>query len=138
MGIWKRLTLCVVAGALAAAGMLTAARAEAIPNGCKDDLWWTLNSTRRLICDGPMFEDGSWNRLRVFYTPAHNVPLTTNCYGTYSISCTTTGGYFVPYSESSNEIYPVTPATKLPDEPGYLGDATLSVAPTGDTRLQYS
>jgi len=103
------------------------ATARALPPGCQDDLWWTLQATRRLICDGKLFEDGHWNRLRVFYTPAHHVPLTTNCYGYSYISCTTTGGYDVAYHEASNEIYIVTPDTVLPDEPGYLGDATLSL-----------
>ena len=97
--------------------------------GCQDDFWWTLQATRRLICDGTLRADGGWLRLRVFYTPAHRVPQTTHCYGRYSVTCTTTGGYDVAYSESANEVYPVMPDTVLPDEPGYLGDATANLHP---------
>ena len=104
------------------------ATARATPAGCQDDFWFVLlQSTRRLICDGPMQPDGSWNRMRVRYTPRHYVPITTNC---YRYSCTSYGGYWVDYSEAENIIYPVNPNAEnkpLPDEPGYLGDATASL-----------
>ena len=102
---------------------MATANATPIPYGCQDDLWWTLQATRRLICDGTLQTNGSWMRLRVMYTPAHQVPVT--CYGRYYVTCS--GGYFVDYNEAANETYIVTPETKLPDEPGYLGDATANL-----------
>jgi len=120
--------------AIAAAGIATAAfsglglagctapkaQADAI-SGCEDLLWIVpFQSTRRAICDGVRRPDGSWLRARVFYTPEHYKPLTTNCYGRYSVSCTTTGGYWVPYNEARKETYIVFDHNVLPDEPGHL------------------
>lgn len=103
------------------------ATARATPAGCQDDLWWTIDATRRLLCDGPMFADGTWNRLRIRYTPAHYVPFTCS-YSRYYSSCS--GGYHVEYSEAEHIIYPINPNGEnkvLPDEPGYLGDSTAGV-----------
>jgi hypothetical protein len=47
--------------------------------------------------------------------------MTTNCYGRSYVSCTSSGGYYAPYAETDNEVYPVTADTVLPDEPGHLG-----------------
>jgi hypothetical protein len=73
-----------------------------------------------LICDTPIRTDGSWSRERAIWVPAHQVPLTTNCYGTYSVSCTTTGGYWADLSVLEDETYVVFPDNVLPDEPGHL------------------
>lgn len=109
------LALAAVGGAGAMALSTPAARADT-GIGCKTDLWGFLASQRRTVCDGPVRADGSWERVRVFWTPAHQVPLT--CYGTYFITCN--GGYFVSERVNSTERYPVTPATVLPDEPAHL------------------
>lgn len=87
---------------------------------------------RRTICDGPRRADGSWNRVRVLYTPAHTTNASSSCYGTYSVSCT-----FYP-SESydtaiiERQTYPVSDAPgavnlPLPDEPGWLPPGTDNV-----------
>lgn len=107
-------------GALVAAGIAYAGEASADPAGCTTDLWGFLGSQRRTICDGPILPDGSWSRGRLFWIPAHQVPLRTSCSGTYYVSCTSTGGYFQPYTEIGLETYWVTPDTVLPDEPGHL------------------
>jgi hypothetical protein len=111
---WPLFLLTVAMMIIGSAVGISIAKADP---GCQDDLWITLQGTRRAICDGPMQSDGSWQRARVFYTPEHYVPQTTNCYGYHYISCNTSGGYFVPYHEASREVYVVTPETKLPDEP---------------------
>lgn len=88
---------------------------------CVDDLWWTLQATRRVLCDGPMQPDGSWTRAREFYTPAHNVPLTCSTYGgSYYSSTSCSGGYWVPRQSEGIETYPVNPVIKLADEPGHI------------------
>ncbi|ASR85576.1 hypothetical protein I5G80_gp068 [Mycobacterium phage Krueger] len=110
-------------GALAAAASLTLApvsRADDYDPGCKIDLWGFLGSSRRLICDGPIQPDGSWMRSREFYIPAHRVPLRTTCSGSYSVTCTTTGGYFQEERSDGIEVYRVTPETLLADEPPHL------------------
>lgn len=97
------------------------AHADPIPPNCVVQPWGFLGSQQRGLCDGPVRPDGSWMRHRIIATPAHQVPMTTSCYGTYYVSCRSYGGYFQPYTESDNETYPVTPDTVLPDEPGHLG-----------------
>ena len=112
---------------LAAGALWASSDADADPDPypygveCVDDFWLILfQSTRRTICDGPIAPDGSWTRLREFYTPAYNVPLRTTCSGSYVVSCTTTGGYFQPRTSRGVESYPVTAATVLHDEPGHI------------------
>lgn len=101
------------------------ATANASP-GCDQVLWGFLGSQRRTICDGPLRPDGSWQRARVVWTPAHQVPF--SCYySRYSSTCS--GGYFVPETKNSEEVYVVFPDNVLQDEPGYLGNALASVAP---------
>lgn len=105
-------------------GLANPPRAQADPGvGCQTVVWGFLASQRRTLCDGPIFADGSWNRARVVWTPAHQVPI--NCYGGYwSTSCS--GGYFVSERVNSSETYPVTPATVLPDEPGHISVGSLT------------
>lgn len=118
----RRILAAIGVGAFVGAGIVSmpAARADDVV-GCQTDGWGFLGLTqKRELCDGPIHPDGSWLRRRVVYTPAHQVPLRTNCYGYSYISCTTTGGYYQPYSESDHETYPVTADTVLADEPGHL------------------
>lgn len=107
------------------AALLSAAPAHAEPDpdlgpNCDTVPWGFLGSQRRTVCDGPLRPDGSWERKRSIWTPAHQVPSTTDCYGSSYISCTTYGGYFVDMKINDQDTYPVTPDTVLPDEPGHL------------------
>lgn len=81
---------CVV---LAGTGIGFASHADAAPSGvsCRTDPWGFLASQRRTLCDGPVQADGSWQRLRVVWTPAHRTLI--NCYGGVVLSCW--GGDFV-------------------------------------------
>ena len=115
----RSLIATVVGGSLVsgAAYLLPAhANADASGAGCQTVLWGFLGSQRRTLCDSPIGPDGSWTRERAVWTPAHYVPI--SCYGYYYFSCT--GGYAVSQSINSDETYPVTADTVLPDEPGHL------------------
>ncbi|QJD50375.1 hypothetical protein I5H01_gp032 [Mycobacterium phage MarkPhew] len=117
-----------VIASLAAAAALTLApvsHADGYDPGCNDVRWGFLGSSRRLICDGPVQPDGSWMRSREFYIPAHQVPLRTTCSGSYSVTCTTTGGYFKDEVSDGIEVYRVTPETVLADEPGHLAEGAV-------------
>ena len=117
----KRLLASAAAGAiLAGTGIGFAAHAKADP-GCETIAWPTLLAwgQKRTICDGPVLADGSWQRERVLWTPAHYVPVT--CSGEYFITCS--GGYAVGNYVAEDMSYPVTPDTVLPNEPGHLGVA---------------
>lgn len=117
----RLLALTAYGAILAGAGLgyATDAHADAV-SGCQDDFWFTFGSTRRVLCDGVTRPDGSWLRAREFYTPAHQVPMRTSCYGTYYVSCTTSGGYWQERLSKGVETYIVTPDTVLPDEPGHI------------------
>ena len=106
------------AGVLLVCGVGWASDADASPAGasCQTVPWGFLASQRRTLCDGPVRADGSWERLRVVWSPARQIPLT--CAGVYVVSCS--GGYFVGESVVSREVYPVTPGTVLADEPQHL------------------
>lgn len=124
----RRYLLLMAAGVvLAATGTFWAsAEAHANPPGfsCQTTSGiWLFKGTRRDLCDSAIRPDGSWTRLREFYTPAHNVPLTTYCSGgIYYSSCSTSGGYFQPMVSNGVENYVVFPDNVLPDEPGHLGE----------------
>lgn len=106
--------------ALALCAPLPPAQAD-VPVGCEDLFWWQLGATRRLICDGPRAADGSWQRFREFYTPAHNVPLTTYCSGgRYYSSCSTSGGYWQPRTSMGVEQFTVFDYNVVAGEPGWL------------------
>jgi hypothetical protein len=114
------------AGFIAAASVLIpSAPAHAAPDpdlgsSCDTVPWGFLGHQRRTVCDGAIRPDGSWGRKRSIWTPAHQVPTHTSCYGTYSVSCDTWGGGYVEMSIDDTQIYTVTPETVLPDEPGHL------------------
>lgn len=119
----RRWLYLAAAGAMAAATLSNAAPANADPGypQCQTVPWGFLGSQNRTICDSPIARDGSWSRARIVWKEAHYVPMTTSCYGSSYISCTSYGGYSVPYTEFDDETYPVTTDTLLPDEPGHLG-----------------
>lgn len=118
-GKLRRLMAAAAAGAvLAGTGLAFAREVDAQPAGvgCQTDLWGFLGSQRRTLCDGPVGADGSWQRLRIVWTPAHTTPVT--CYGRYAVTCY--GGDYVGERVNSQEQYPVTPGTVLADEPQHL------------------
>lgn len=79
-------------------------------------------SDRRQICDGPKQADGSWQRTRTVYTPGHAVPLSCSSSSWGLLTCS--GGNVVPETTRTQESYPVTAETVLPDEPGWLPPGT--------------
>lgn len=97
------------------------ANAEPVGDGCVSDFWmWRgLRPATRMICDGERAADGSWTRVRGFFDDRYYVPFSCSRY-----SCS--GGYWVEELEVI-ERYPVTDATVLPDEPGYIESATPRV-----------
>lgn len=117
MNKMKRTIVAAAAAAtLAFTGIAWAADAQADP-GCETVLWGFFGSQRRTLCDGPILGNGGWERARVVWVPAHQVPFRCT-YSRYSSSCS--GGYFVDESIVSAEKYIVLPENVLPDEPGHL------------------
>lgn len=92
--------------------------------GCLTERWGFLGSQLRTICDAPRAADGSWTRERRVWTSAGYVPGYTSC-GTYS--CSSRSGYYRQESTQAYETYPVTDATVLGDEPGWLPTGTVTV-----------
>ncbi|AGT14066.1 hypothetical protein PAPYRUS_56 [Mycobacterium phage Papyrus] len=89
--------------------------------GCETIRWGFLGSQRRTICDGPRRPDGSWERLRLIWTPAGYVPRYTYC-GSYT--CSSSGGYYREETLQGKETYVVFDHNVLPDEPGWLPPGT--------------
>jgi hypothetical protein len=119
------LATAITATAVGLAATSQADDGPAAPNAanCTTDPWGFLGSQRRTLCDGPISSDGSWNRERTVWVPAHySTPTCTSSGGSaYSSHTSCSGGYFVNQRLVSNETYPVRPDTVLPDEPGHLG-----------------
>ena len=98
--------------------------------GCETIHWGAFGMDRRKVCDGPQQPDGSWQRTRTIWTPASS--FATSCSEhNYTlgepntpVSC---GRTYYPESISNQESYPVTPATVLPDEPGWLPPYTDNI-----------
>jgi hypothetical protein len=110
------------AATLAMCALTMAPTAAAIPPNCQTAPWGFLGSQTRQICDGAIRADGSWLRRRVVGVPAHYVNASSSCYsGSYSSHCTYYPGGWADDQISSDETYPVTVETVLPDEPGHLG-----------------
>lgn len=111
--IWIMLIAVLVGGSVG-----FAAKANANPGiGCETVRWGFLGSQRRTICDKPRNPDGSWERLRIIWTPAGYVPRRTSC-GSYT--CSSTGGYHQEQTIQGRETYIVFDYNVLPDEPGWL------------------
>lgn len=120
----RTLALALAAGAVwgAAAPEAAAAPDYSLGPNCDTVLWGFLGGQRRTLCDGPLRGDGTWERKRSIWVPAHTTPIRTSCSGgRYSSYCTTYGGDFVPFTIVDQQTYVVTPDTVLPDEPGHLG-----------------
>lgn len=118
----RRTIIAAASGAVLVMSGLCSAGPAYADDGCENLAWPNLLNwgQQRAICDGPIRADGSWERRRILWTPAHRVPLRTSCYGSSYISCTTTGGYWVDLTVAEDMSYPVTPDTVLPNEPGHL------------------
>ena len=114
-------TTLAIAGVIATASLLTAAPAAHAEPGCVSQAWlygglfgrWT----QRVICDGPVRADGSWNRGREFYSPSYYLPYRCS-WNSYGGSCG--GGYWVGEFQVGPDFYTVTDATVLGDEPGHI------------------
>lgn len=124
----RRILASMAAGAvLMGTGTLWASDAHADPNiGCERINWGLhiLTPQKRTICDGPRRADGSWERWRQLWTPAHYVPARSYCSGTYWVSCNTTGGYYVDDQIWEEETYIVFDHNVLDGEPGWLPPGT--------------
>lgn len=121
--LWLALILALTGGLLLGLflfWMIAPARADVIQQ-CKTDAWGFLGGQRRELCDGPLHPDGSWMRQRIIYVPAHQVNRSCSTFGNaYSAFTNCSGGYFQPLTVVTQDVYPVTPGTVLPDEPGHL------------------
>lgn len=120
---WAGVVTLFILACLTATYFLCAPRAHSspeVPIGCQSVPWGLLGSQTRTLCDGPIFPDGSWNRLRVVSWDERYIPL--SC---YSFSCT--GGYTRAAGTSDKEMYKVTPDTVLQDEPGHIPPANTDI-----------
>lgn len=113
--------LPIVASAITAATLIVAPPASALPPGCISQPWGFLGSQTRQICDGPLAADGSWMRHRVIGRPKYYRNATTQCStDRYSSTCTYYPAGWVDQVIAEDDIYPVTPETVLPNEPGWI------------------
>lgn len=123
--LWQRLTPWpVIVGLillLIPAGLWLAPLVHADP-GCEQIPWGLFGSQQRLICDGPIRPDGSWQRYRTIGVPAHYRNATSSCYGgSYSSSCTFYPAGWVEQVTIEDTNYVVFPDNVLANEPGHLG-----------------
>lgn len=96
--------------------------ADPLPPNCEQIPWGFLGTQRRMICDGPIRPDGSWERERVIGVPEHYRNASTECYGgSYSSSCTFYPAGWVAQVTVEDTTYVVFPSNVLPNEPGHLG-----------------
>lgn len=124
---WLGIAAVIVGGSIG-----LSAPADAAPSvGCERISWGlhVLTPQKRTICDGPRRADGSWERFRQLWTPAHYVPRRMSCssysYG-YS-SCTESGGYSVDDQIWEETTYVVFDHNVLSDEPGWLPPGTAAI-----------
>lgn len=124
----RRVLGAMAAGAvLVGAGIAYADHANASPAiGCETVAWPNLLNwgQKRTVCDGPRRPDGSWERARELWTPAHFVPFRCSS-SRYSISCS--GGYHVGQTTQAFERYMVFDHNVPPGEPGWLPAGTVVI-----------
>lgn len=121
----RRFFAAMSVGVVVATGVLHAvAPAKAAPGvGCETIRWGFLGGQRRTVCDTPRRADGSWTRAREVWVPAGWVP--GYCSGGYWLSCSQ--GYHRERGTVAYEEYPVTDASVLPDEPGWLPTGSVVI-----------
>lgn len=97
------------------------AQAEDV-SGCEQIRgFWFGKGTARNICDGVRRPDGSWLRLREFFSPSYYRNASSSCSGgAYYSNCTFYPGGQVPRYSNGVEDYIVFDYNVLPDEPGHL------------------
>lgn len=97
--------------------------------GCETVRWGFLGLTqKRTVCDTDKRPDGSWERQRIIWTPAHRVPFTCNTYGyRYSASTSCYGGYDVDTTIQEDMKYIVFDYNVVQGEPGWLPPGTNNV-----------
>jgi hypothetical protein len=106
--------LAALAGLLIGLGILLPPTAQADVPGCTSQFWmYNLRAATRIICDGPIEADGSWQRGRAFVAPSF---IRTFCYGYYSTICDTR---LIPELDV-RDFYRVTPGTIPAGEPGWI------------------
>ncbi len=114
----KQLTTTLAAITVAAGITAAPAQADYDP-GCQKSLFlYGLRMTNRTICDGPIREDGSWMRIRNFYSPQYWRSGWCGAYSCYM-------GSWIPEFDKTDGPYPVTPETVLPDEPGHIAEGAI-------------
>lgn len=120
--LWLLLAALIIG---ACVGVALSPKAHSTPGiGCESIRWGFLGSQQRTICDGPKRPDGSWERGRMIWTPAHYVPV--SCYsGRYYSSCN--GGYYVDDTVQEQTTYIVFDYNVLPDEPGWLPSGSVEI-----------
>lgn len=117
-------SITVLAGTGIAAATVPAKADPGI--GCERINWGLhiLTPQKRTICDGPRRADGSWERFRQLWTPAHYVPRRWICSGYGYVSCTEYGGYHVADQIWEETTYVVFDHNVLDGEPGWLPPGT--------------
>ncbi|MEU0498799.1 hypothetical protein [Mycobacterium sp. NPDC006124] len=120
------------AAALVALGAPAVGHADPGPTagptmGCEVIHWGFLGNDRRKVCDGPKQSDGTWQRTRTVFTPERDTPVSCSSNPYHPENGTFCYGGYRPETIQTQETYPVTPATVLPDEPGWLTPYTYNV-----------
>ena len=95
--------------------------------GCEVIHWGAFGNDRRKVCDGPLQPDGSWQRIRTVFTPERDTPVSCDSNPYHPENGSQCHGGYRPEALQSQEAYPVTPDTVLPDEPGWLPPYTYNV-----------
>jgi hypothetical protein len=118
-----RAIITTIAALFACVALAPVAHADDVPPNCEVHGWGFLRLTKkRIICDGPIQPDGSWMRERWIGVPRHYENASSSCSGgAYYSNCTFYPGGWVDAQADSDDTYPVTPDTVLPDEPGHMG-----------------
>lgn len=115
--------IIAAASALFVLAGLTAAPANAdAVSGCEVIRgFWLFKGTARNICDGVRRPDGSWLRVREFFSPAYYRNASSSCSGgRYYSNCTFYPAGWVDRASNGVESYVVFDFNVLPDEPPHL------------------
>jgi hypothetical protein len=129
-GTGRTLLLLGLGAAISVATIHAPAAKADVASNCETRDWGFLGYKTRAICDGPIRPDGSWMRERVIGIPAHYQNASSDCSSSeYSSHCTYYPAGWVDAKISSDDTYPVTAGTVLPDEPGHMPDPAPAPPP---------